>query len=212
LSAPPGRASSATLVVPLHYDFASTLCYVAHQRMRALAPRLADLGIELAWQPLELSRLLGYRPGAVVDEARRANAARVAAELDVAVRVPRLWPSVSPLAAAACIAEPSGRGASWRERAFTAVFEEDIVEADLETVLRLARDVSLPLTAEALAEADTYLATACETAREAGVTGVPTFMLGRWPFGGIQSDETMLHVFERFARRAREGALASAED
>ena len=41
------------------------------------------------------------------------------------------------------------------------------------------------------------------TLREELVSGVPTFMLGAWPFGGIQSDARLLHVFERFARKAR---------
>ena len=37
------------------------------------------------------------------------------------------------------------------------------------------------------------------------MSGVPTFMLGAWPFGGIQSDDTMLRVLERFATKARSG-------
>jgi predicted DsbA family dithiol-disulfide isomerase len=200
---------TAPLAVRVYYDFASTLCYVAHRRLAALAPRIADLGIELAFCPLELSRLLGYRPGSPVDEARRANAARVAAELDVPVRVPRIWPDVHRLAAAAVLAEPVGRGASWRERAFTAVFEEGIVEVDGETAVRLAREVSLELTAAALEGASESLAASCEKAREEGVTGVPTFMLDRWPFGGIQSDDTMLAVLERFARKAAQSAGGS---
>ncbi len=198
------------LPVRVYYDFASTLCYVAHRRLGELAPRIADLGIELVWSPLELSRLLGYRPGAPIEDARRANAARVAAELEVPVRVPRVWPDVHRLSAAATLAEPLGRGPSWRERAFTAVFEEGIVEADDATVQRLARDIALELSAAALAAAAEPLATACESAREAGVTGVPTFMLGRWPFGGIQSDDTMLHVLERYANKAREASAQSS--
>jgi predicted DsbA family dithiol-disulfide isomerase len=52
-------------------------------------------------------------------------------------------------------------------------------------------------------EALASLAVATERAREEQVTGVPTFMLGAWPFGGIQNDDTMLRVLERFARKAR---------
>ena len=37
------------------------------------------------------------------------------------------------------------------------------------------------------------------------VTGVPNFMLGSWPFGGIQTDETMLSILGRFAARRRMG-------
>jgi predicted DsbA family dithiol-disulfide isomerase len=200
---------TAPLTVRVYYDFASTLCYVAHRRLRALRPRIGDLGVELEFCPIELSRLLGYRPGAIVDESRRSNAARVAAELDVPVRVPRVWPDVRLLSAAAVLAEPTGRGPSWRERAFTAVFEEGIVAVDAETTLRLAREISLDLTEAALDEATETLAGACENAREEGVSGVPTFMLGRWPFAGIQSDDTMLAVLERFARKTAQSVGGS---
>ena len=194
----------------VHYDFASTLCYVAHRVMGRMASALDGLGIELAWTPLDLTRLVGpHRAGAPIDELRRSNAARVAEELAVAVRVPRVWPEARALAAVALIAEPLGRGASWRERAFTAVFEEGCVEADAEAALRLAQELSLALPAAGVTDALVELDRRTDAAREELVTGVPTFMLGSWPFGGIQSEDTMLRVLERFARKAREGAIGS---
>ena len=42
-------------------------------------------------------------------------------------------------------------------------------------------------------EVETLLAT------EANVSGVPTFMLGEWPLGGIQDEQTMQSVFRRYA-------------
>ena len=35
------------------------------------------------------------------------------------------------------------------------------------------------------------------------VTGVPTFMLGEFPFGGIQEEDTMRSILGRFADRQR---------
>jgi predicted DsbA family dithiol-disulfide isomerase len=198
-----------TLQVRVHYDFASTLCYVAHRTLARIAGPVAALGIEWVWTPLELARLLGPpRGGEPVDEVRRANAARVAAELEVPVRVPRVWPDVRALGAAALRAEPLGRGASWRERAFSAVFEEGRLAVDAAAASQLAHELGLELAPRAIEEALAELELATEHAREAGVTGVPTFMLGSWPFGGIQSDATMLHVLERYAQRARQGSLA----
>jgi predicted DsbA family dithiol-disulfide isomerase len=195
---------SEPLRVRVHYDFASSLCYVAHRALARLATPLDALGIELVWTPLELARLVGpHRPGAAIDELRRANAARVAAELGVALRVPRVWPDVATLGAVALLADERGRGSSFRERAFSAVFEEGLVAADAPAALRLARDLSLALEPEALAPALQELERRTEAAREEQVSGVPTFMLGSWPFGGIQTDETMLRVFERFAAKAR---------
>jgi predicted DsbA family dithiol-disulfide isomerase len=203
---------SEPLRVRVHYDFASSLCYVAHRALARLAAPLDALGIELVWTPLDLARLVGpHRPGAALDELRRANAARVAAELGVALRVPRIWPDVATLGAVALLAEERGRGASFRERAFCAVFEEGLVAADAAAALRLARDLSLALEPEALAPALQELERRTESAREEQVSGVPTFMLGSWPFGGIQTDETMLRVFERFAAKARAtGSTAGA--
>ena len=200
---------SDALRVRIYYDFASSLCYVAQRALPRIEARVAALGITFAWTPLDLGRLLGgYRAGAELDAVRRANAARVAEELGVALRVPRVWPASRALAATALLAEPLGRGAGWRERAFSAVFEEGIVDADAAVAARLACEISLPLGVEEIEHALPALDQHTERAREELVSGVPTFMLGAWPFGGIQSDATLLQVFERFAEKARAGARA----
>jgi predicted DsbA family dithiol-disulfide isomerase len=199
-------AGTGPLRVRVHYDFASTLCYVTHRALARLETRIAALGVELAWTPLDLARLAGpWRAGAEVDALRRGNAARVAEELGVPVQVPRVWPDGRALGAAALLAEPLGRGASWRERAFTAVFEEGRLTVGADEAARLAGELGLALSPAALRDALEALDLATERAREEQVSGVPTFMLGAWPFGGIQSEDTMLRVLERFVRRARAG-------
>jgi predicted DsbA family dithiol-disulfide isomerase len=194
--------------VRLHYDFASSLCYVTHRVMQRMSGSLGELGVALVWSPLDLARLVGpYRVGAPVSEARRENARRVASELGVALAVPAVWPDSRAASAAAFAAERAGRGASWRERIFTAVFEERRLALDDADVLALARELSLPLDARDLARGKDELELQTELAREEQVSGVPTFMLGSWPFGGIQSEDTMQRVLERFVRRARAGEL-----
>lgn len=198
----------ATLRVRVHYDFASSLCYVTHRVMQRMDAALAELGIVLAWTPLDLGRLVGpYRAGAEIPEARRENARRVASDLGVPLDVPRIWPDSSALNAAAFAAERAGRGATWRERAFTALFEEHALALDDAGVLALAREIELPLGAGDLARGRRELEVKTELAREEQVTGVPTFMLGTWPFGGIQSEETMQHVLGRYVRKLRAGEL-----
>jgi predicted DsbA family dithiol-disulfide isomerase len=194
--------------VRLHYDFASSLCYVTHRVMQRMSGSLSELGIALVWSPLDLARLVGpYRVGAPVSEARRENARRVASELGVALAVPAVWPDSRAAGAAAFAAERAGRGPSWRERVFTAVFEERRLALDDDDVLALARELALPLDARDLARGKDELELQTELAREEQVSGVPTFMLGSWPFGGIQSEDTMQRVLERFVRRARAGEL-----
>lgn len=190
--------------VRIHYDFASTLCYVAHRVLGRMSDAIDALGIKLVWTPLDLTRLVALqRPGAPIDELRRSNAARVAEELAVPVCVPRFWPQTRALGAVALLAEPLGRGASWRERAFSAVFEGGLAAADTDTALGLARELSLALAPAGVEGALADLDARTEAAREELVTGVPTFMLRSWPFGGIQSEDTLLRVFERFAKKAR---------
>jgi predicted DsbA family dithiol-disulfide isomerase len=199
----------AVLAVRVHYDFASSLCYVAHRVMQRMGGTLAEIGIALAWTPVDLGRLLGpYQAGAEVPAPRRENAQRVAAELGVALRVPRVWPDSSGVNAAAYAAERAGRGATWRERVFTALFEESRLAPSDDEVLALAREIALPLAERDLARGRRELEVKTELAREEQVTGVPTFMLGTWPFGGIQSEDTMKRVLERFAQRTRAGVLA----
>ncbi|HEY8122787.1 MAG TPA: DsbA family protein [Myxococcota bacterium] len=201
-------AASAPLRVRVHYDFASSLCYVAHCVMQRMSGTLAELEIALVWSPLDLARLVGpYRPGAEISETRRENARRVARELDVALNVPRIWPDSSGLNAAAFAAERLGRGATWRERIFSALFEQGELALGDEDVLELARQLSLPLDARDLARGRRELELKTELAREEQVSGVPTFMLGTWPFGGIQSDDTMRRVLARYAEKLRAGEI-----
>jgi predicted DsbA family dithiol-disulfide isomerase len=202
-------APGAPLRVRVHYDFASSLCYVAHRVMQRMAGELAELGVSLAWTPLDLGRLVGpYRAGADVPDARRDNARRVAEELGVALNVPRIWPDAAALNAAAFRAERAGRGETWRERAFSALFEEGRLAPSDAEVLALARDVDLPLAEADLARGRRELEVATELAREEQVSGVPTFMLGAWPFGGIQTEDTMKRVLERYASKLRAGEIA----
>jgi predicted DsbA family dithiol-disulfide isomerase len=70
----------------------------------------------------------------------------------------------------------------------------------------LAKELGLSLDASALARAGDELEARTRRAHAQEVSGVPNFMLGEWPFGGIQSDDTMLSILGRFAARRREVA------
>lgn len=201
-------APLAPLVVTVHFDFASSLCCVAHRVMERIVARTASLGLALRWSPLDLTRLGPWVRGVEVPAARRAHARAVAEALGVSVPVPRVWPDSRAAGAAAILAEAAGREASWRERVFSALFDEGREVGGEAAVQALAADLGWRLDAAALHEAHGELEARTLEAADAEVTGVPTFMLGRWPFGGIQTDDTMLRVLERFAARARRGELA----
>jgi predicted DsbA family dithiol-disulfide isomerase len=200
----------SALRVRVHYDFASSLCYVTHRVMERMRPTLDELGIALEWAALDLARLTGpYQPGVEIPELRRLNAVRVAAELGVPVHVPRVWSDSRPVNGAAYLAERAGRGATWRERVFTLLFEEQRPAPDLDETVGLAAELGFSLSVRDVERAQQELEVKTELAREEGVSGVPTFMLGSWPFGGIQSEETMRHVLARYASKARSGELVA---
>ncbi len=202
------EGNAPLLRVRVHYDFASSLCYVAHRVMQRMAGELAALGVALAWTPLDLARLVGpHQAGAEIPDSRRTNALRVASELGVALSVPRIWPASAAVNAAAFSAERAGRGETWRERVFTALFEESKLALGDDEVLALAREIELPLDARDLARGHRELELKTELAREEQVSGVPTFMLGTWPFGGIQTEDTMRRVLDRYVRKHRSGEL-----
>jgi len=207
VSAAPG-SRDAPLVVPVWYDFASSLCYVAHRVLQAMAPETDALGIAFDWRPLDLAALRGLRRGAALRPADRERVAVVAREHGVPLRIPGRWLDARAVLAAAAVA-PAGRAATWRERVFSAVYEAGEAPETPAEVLRLARELELPLDAADLEAGARRVACNTAAAREAEVTGVPAFQLGRWPFGGIQHRDTMRHVLERYAQKAREGALLS---
>jgi predicted DsbA family dithiol-disulfide isomerase len=198
------RAAGGTVSVPVLYDFASTLCYVAHRVLERMAAELAALAVAPAWTPIDAARLLGWRRGAPISEPRRRNPARVARELGVPVRVPERWRDVRPLLAGARLAEDAGHGAAYRARAWRALYgAAEAPEPSRDLAFALARDVGLAVDEAVLADAALRVEAATEAARRGEVAGVPAFVLGTWPMTGIQEPATLRAVLGRFAAQRR---------
>jgi predicted DsbA family dithiol-disulfide isomerase len=196
------------LEVPVYYDFASSLCYVAHRVLGELARDVAALGIALRWTPLDLAALRGLRVGAAIRPADRERVRVVAEDLAVPLRIPWVWLDSRAALAAAAVA-PAARAVPWSERVWSAIYERGDPPETRGAVRALAASLGLDLDDARLDVGAALVVANTETARRAEVTGVPTFQLGRWPFGGIQHRDTLLRVFERYARKAREGALTA---
>jgi len=212
--------------VRLHYDFASSVCYIAHRVLQRIAPGLAAANIEPVWTPIDLARLMGWRRGARVPQDRLDNVGRISRDLRVPLRTPKCWLDSRRASAVAIALCPSPGEATWRERVWTAVFDEghfDQLEnigkaSQLGQVGRLEAtslqsrwldDLAMDTRAidEAAIEAGLLeLERRTREAHEEMVTGVPTFMLDSWPFGGIQEDDAMLSILTRFAERKRQRA------
>lgn len=189
-----------SIEIPIYYDFASTICYVTHRAMQRWAGDLDELGVTLRWHPIDLARITGWPRGIEVEGERRANALRVAEEFEVAVRMPRCWLDSRPAHALALRLAGSPKEPAWRERVWSAVFEEgrDIGAAD--EIGRLAGEMQVAFV-EDDAEAHDLVDAATRAAYEAGISGVPTLDLGGWYLPGLQDQRTTRLVLERFLRR-----------
>jgi predicted DsbA family dithiol-disulfide isomerase len=167
--------------------------------MERMGPVLDELALELRWRPLDLTMLSHWRRGDEMRELARANTARVAGELEVKLRIPSHWMDSRAALAVALRLGGSDREPTWRERVWSAVYEEGRDLDEERTVERLAQELELDI--DTLLDARALEAVEVETllATEANVSGVPTFMLGEWPLGGIQDEQTMQSVFRRYA-------------
>ncbi len=190
--------TQSPLTILVHYDFSSTICCVAHRVLDRMRADLDSMGVTLEWRPLDLVGVTGWRRGTVVEGPRRENALRVAAELDVALRMPAVWLDSRPAHLVALGLAGTPREAAWRERVWSAVFEEGRDIGAAGEVERLADDLGLSRLKLPDLRDFSRLDAATEAAREADVTGVPTFHVG-FPLGGIQEPETMLMLFRRWA-------------
>lgn len=188
------------MLVPVYFDFASTLCYVAHRVMERMAADLVELDITLDWRPTDLSLITGWRRGVPVPPERRANAQRVAQDLAVPAIIPTRWLDSRAAHAVALALIGTRKEATWRERVWSAIFEEGRDISEPGEVERIAAEIGLDVTVVDLDKPD-RLDADTRRAQSIGVTGVPTFLLGEWPMGGIQDDATMKSLFERVRKR-----------
>ncbi|MGE0824996.1 MAG: DsbA family protein [Candidatus Binatia bacterium] len=196
----------ANVLIPIYYDYASSLCYIAKQVMEQLQEQLA---IELLWKGVQISRRhQGWKNGEMIGDEAKGKIFRVARETGVTVRVPERWLDSSLALEGAEFARTQGKFAQYHDAVFRAGFEDGQDIGNLPTLLRIAEHAGLPARAlhDAL-QAGTFTEQVKETEREAAtfqVVGYPTFMLGTFPLIGIQPAETMRLLIQRYIDQARE--------
>jgi predicted DsbA family dithiol-disulfide isomerase len=205
-------ASTDRIVVPVHYDFASSLCFVAHRVLGRMTSFLDGIGMDLAWDPVDLARLTGWRPGARIDPVRVDEIEQIAASLEVPMRVPRRWADSLRVGgvARALLARDAAAGTCrepvFRERIFTAVYEQGRACDEEGLIAQTLDAMEIALLEDEIERGIEALDARTTAAAEAMVTAVPTFMLGPWPFGGIHEEATLRSLLGRYAARRRRGA------
>jgi len=203
--------SSTPVLVGVYYDFASSLCYMAHRIMGRLAPELEEQRISLAWLPIDLTALTDWRRGDPIQGERRQKILRVSQDLEVPVTPPEHWMDSRAAMAVALELAQGEREAAWREAVWSRVYEGGECLDSPDLLPSIAAELGFE---EVRCELDaSRLSRLTEQTRQAsasGVCGVPTFMLDIWPVGGIQDEATMRTFLGRWAEKCRAGETGIA--
>lgn len=194
------------VIIPVYYDFASSLCYVAKKVVEQLD---GQLDIELLWKGVQIARRHdGWKNGEMIGDEARGKIFRVARETRVELRVPERWLDSAAALEGAEFARERGRFAAYHQSLFSAIYEAGRDIGDRDTLLELVEDLGLPSREfERALRAGIFTQRVKDTEAEAttfGVVGYPTFMLGEFPLIGIQPAETMRMMIQRYIDKSRE--------
>ncbi len=191
------------IVIPIYFDYASTLCYVAWRIVGRLE---GELGFAALWKGVPIAeRSSRSRPGLPLEERELARIRNVIAETGVAVEPPPRWLDSGKALEGAELAREAGAFSAYHDAIFRAAFEQRVDIGDLGALLAVAERVGIdparfrdaiaggrmaPRVAANKAEAERFSA-----------LGYPSFILGDFPLIGIQPIETMRMLLARFIER-----------
>ncbi len=193
-------------VIPVYFDYASSLCAIA----AVIGAQLeAELGIVLDWRPVEIAaQYPDWKKGGLIGGDTRAKIARVSAETGVSIEVPARWLDSRTALEGAFCAQAHGRFREYHQRIFAAAFTEGRDIGDRAVLASIATDAGIPaaeLSRELVTGARAaQLAASLTEARRRGVLGYPTFFFGEFPLTGIQPLKTMRLLVRRHLERRTE--------
>jgi predicted DsbA family dithiol-disulfide isomerase len=192
-----------TVTIRVYYDFASTLCYVSHRVLSAVAQEIADSGVVLEWRPIDMTMAAPWNRGDSFREEIRTAVRNTGLTLGIDVEMPDPWLDSRPASHVALCAPTAAAEARWRSEVFDTFFARRIPRLTPELV-RLARELT---GLDAIPDERQGFERVEECTREAialGVTGVPSFLLDNWLFGGVYDGETMVSVLRQLSAQYRE--------
>jgi len=193
------------IAIPIYFDYASTLCYVAWRIVGELEP---ELGFRALWKGVPIAlRDHRARAGRALGELERQKVLMVSAETGISVAPPARWMDSRAALEGAEVARDAGAFREYHDRIFHAAFEEGVDIADLEVLESIARNSGIDSARFRGALQTPRLAPRFEEYRreadEFSALGYPTFILGDYPLIGIQPIATMRQVITRFIRQRR---------
>jgi predicted DsbA family dithiol-disulfide isomerase len=192
-----------TVTIRVYYDFASTLCYVTHRVMSRIEQEIRELGVELEWRPIDLTMAAPWDRGDSFRPDVRAAVHNTGLALGIDVQMPDPWLDSRPASQVALSLRTPADEARWRCAVFDTFFDRKTPRLTPD-LLRLARDLT---GVEAIPDQTQGYDRVEECTREAialGVTGVPSFLLDNWLFGGVYDDELMVSILRQLSTQYRE--------
>jgi predicted DsbA family dithiol-disulfide isomerase len=194
------------VVIPVYFDYASSLCYIGWH----IAARLAvELDVEMRWRPVHIAaQYPEWKQGELVGGDTRAKIQRVSDETGIELQVPDRWLDSRAALEGTLLAEECGCAIAYHREVFTAAYERGDDIGDRSVLVRAATVAGLPMGRfmefVATRRGAQRLAEIREEARQLGVVGYPTFLLGEFPLTGIQPYETMKLLVMRHVERTRD--------
>jgi len=188
------------VVIPVYFDYASSLCYIAWRITNQLR---VELPIDPLWKGVPITlRDRRVHAGKEVTPADREKIQSVAAETGITVDPPPHWLDSEAAVQGSELAREAGVFDAYHDAVFRAAFEERLDIGRLGVLEELAARAGMDRARfRADIESGRMAGKLLEHQREAdqfSALGYPTFMLGDFPLIGIQRAETMRLLFERF--------------
>ncbi len=193
--------------VPIYFDYASTLCYIA---WRIVSDLERELDFEALWKGVPIAmRDHHAKPGRIVTDRERQKVLMVAAETGIHVAMPPAWLDSTTALAGAELARDSGVFRAYHDAMFQAAFEDRHNIGDYAVVEEIAARAGLDRerfhAAIRSGAAIPRLEANRREADEFSALGYPTFILGDFPLTGIQPIDSMRLILSRFiAQRGAE--------
>jgi predicted DsbA family dithiol-disulfide isomerase len=199
--------NTAAVRIPIFFDYASTLCYIAWRIVKELE---AELKFEALWKGVPIAiRDHRAKPGRILGDREREKVLMVAAETGIPVAPPSSWIDSSAALQGSEIARDASVFAAYHDAVFRAAFEQRIEIANLEVLGAIAERAGMNrgqfLQAIESGAMNERIEANKREADEFSALGYPTFILGDFPLIGIQPIESMRLLIGRFlSQRSQE--------
>jgi len=198
------------ILVPIYFDYASTLCYIA---WRIIGELRLELDFEPLWKGIPIRwRNHSSRPGNALGPLEQAKIATVIAETGVHVAPPGFWIDSEAALMGSELARQAGVFDAFHDSVFRNAFElgHDISRLDRLSEIAAAAGMQVDTFRHAIERrlTMTQLMANKTEADQFSAIGYPSFVLGEFPLIGIQPKETMRLLLSRFLSQRRSAPQA----